>query len=290
MPASFNRAFAIGIALNVGFVVVEAVYGFLADSLALLADAGHNLSDVLTLLLAWGAAALANRQPTARRTYGYRRATILASLTSSFVLLVATAGIAWEALGRFTEPARVDGWTMIVVAGIGVVINGVTAWLFAGGREHDLNIRAAFLHMAADAAVSLAVVVGGAAVLLAGWYWTDPVLSLVIVAVILWSTWDVLRESLNLAFDAVPRSVDPAAVRDYLLTLPGVAGVHDLHIWGMSTTETALTAHLVMPDGGSDPFLGEVADALARRFRIAHTTLQVERGEPGAACAQHCQP
>lgn len=286
-PSSLNRAFALGISLNVGFVVVEAIFGFLASSLALLADAGHNLSDVMSLLIAWVAILFAGRPPTARRTYGFRRGTILASLVSSILLLLAMGGIAWEALGRFRTPAEVNGETVIAVAAAGVVINGLTAMLFVSGRQHDLNIRAAFLHMAADAAVSVGVVIGGLGVLMLGWFWLDPVISLIIVAVVLLSTWGVLRDSLNLVFDAVPRSIDPIQVRNYLNGLPGVADIHDLHIWGMSTTETALTAHLVIPDGrGGDAFLRRLADELRDRYGITHVTIQVEQEDIRHGCDQ----
>jgi cobalt-zinc-cadmium efflux system protein len=241
-----------------------------------------------TQALAWGATRLAKRDPTPHRTYGYRRGTILSSLISSVLLLVAMGAIAWEAVLRFRQPAPANGMLMIGVAAVGVVINGLTAWLFASGRHSDLNIRAAFLHMAGDAAVSVAVVIGGIGVLLAGWLWLDPAISLLIVVVIVIGTWDVLSESLNMAFDAVPRGVDPHDVREYLQKLPGVDGIHDLHIWAMSTTETALTAHLIMPAGHQDDgFLQHVAEELELRFRIAHTTLQVERGV-GPECDQSC--
>jgi cobalt-zinc-cadmium efflux system protein len=284
-PGGWNRAFAIGIGLNLAFVAIEAGYGLAADSLALLADAGHNFSDVGSLLLAWGATVLAARAPTLRRTYGWRRTTVLASIASGLLLLGAIAVIAIEAVGRLRSPAPVDGLTMMVVAGIGVVINTATALLFMGGRHGDLNIRAAFLHMAADAGISLGVVLGGAGVLLWGLAWLDPVLSLVIAALIGWSTWALLREALDLAVDAVPRGIDPVAVERYLASRPGVVAVHDLHIWGMSTTEVALTAHLVMPAGQEDDFLHAVTDGLRDHFRIPHATLQVERSDWQHGCA-----
>jgi cobalt-zinc-cadmium efflux system protein len=289
-PGDFSRAFAIGIGLNITFVVIEVVFGLMADSLALLADAGHNLSDVMTLILAWGASALAARRANARHTYGLRRGTVLASLFSSAMLLAAMGAIAWESVQRLQSPAPVEGWIMIGVAAVGVVINTATALLFASGREHDLNIKAAFLHMAGDAAVSAGVVLGGIGVLIGGWLWLDPVITLVIVVVIVIGTWDVFREALNLAFDAVPRGVDPDAVKSYLAAQPGVAAVHDLHIWGMSTTETALTAHVVMPGGGTDQLLRSMIDDLKRRFRIAHATIQVEKGDLQPACNPACQP
>jgi cobalt-zinc-cadmium efflux system protein len=282
----YGSRFAAGIALNLVFVIIEASYGYIAGSLALIADAGHNFSDVLSLGLAWGAAGLASSKPSPRRTYGYRRATILASLLSAGMLLLAMGGIAWEAIERFATPAPLDGMTMIVVAGIGVVINTLTALMFASGRHGDLNIRAAFLHMAADAVLSLGVVIGGIGILMYGWQWLDPVISLIIVAAIVWGTWDLLRESLDLAVDAVPRSIEPAAVAGWLSALPGVTRIHDLHIWAMSTTESALTVHLVMPDGGDDHFLHELTEGLEDRFGIGHTTVQIERQDAGDGCGR----
>lgn len=290
-PPDYNRAFAAGVILNVGFVIVEAVFGVLSNSLALLTDAGHNLSDVLGLLLAWGAATLAKRRPSARRTYGYSRATIIASLFSGLLLMGAVGAIGWEAINRLMLPAQPAGKTIMIVAAIGVVVNTVTALFFISGKDHDLNIRGAFLHMAADAAVSLGVVASGALILYFGFIWIDPVISLVIAAVIFLSTWGLLRDSLNLAVDAVPRNVDPEAVREYLSGLPGVRAIHDLHIWPMSTTDTALTAHMVMdvfPQG--DQFLNDIALVLQKRFSINHPTIQLERQDSEVTCHQavHC--
>jgi len=284
-PASFGKAFAIGIALNVGFVAIEAVYGILGNSVALLADAGHNLSDVLGLVVAWVATVLAKRAPTSRYTYGMKSSSILASLFNAVFLLVAVGAIGWEAIQRFGEPAPVAGKTVMVVAAIGILVNGITAWLFASGAKGDINIRGAFLHMAADAAVSAGVVLAGLVILYTGWTWLDPLVSLGIVAVIVWGTWGLLRESLAMSLAAVPTGIDPAAVRGHLEALPGVTALHDLHIWPMSTTETCLTAHLVMAGGHpGDAFLKEAADWMRERFGIGHTTLQVETDE-ATACS-----
>ena len=281
----FSRAFAIGIALNIGFVVVEAAYGFLANSLALLADAGHNLSDVLGLLLAWGAAALVRRRPTARHTYGLKRSSILASLANAILLLVAVGMIVWEAVHRFGQPQPVAETTVLWVAAVGIVINTVTALMFVRGGKSDINIRGAFLHMAADAAVSLGVVIAALAVMATGWLWLDPAVSIAIAIVITLGTWSLLRSSLNLALDAVPETIDRPAIETYLAALPGVTEVHDLHIWAMSTTEVALTAHLVRPDCPvDDGLLGRSARELAERFGIAHSTIQIESGDPDHPC------
>jgi cobalt-zinc-cadmium efflux system protein len=286
-PPNYNRAFAVGVALNILFVVIEVFYGILADSLALITDAGHNLSDVLGLLLAWGASYLAGKQPSARRTYGYSRATILASMFSGLLLLAAVVVISWEAFNRFITPAEPAGQTIMVVAGIGVLINGVTAWLFVSGKDHDLNIRGAYLHMAADALVSLGVVISGFVIWKFGLRWFDPMSSLLIALVIFWSTWGLLRDSLNLAIDAVPRGMDPQEVRDWLSAQPGVEGMHDLHIWPMSTTETALTAHLLMSEPPTDDkFLHHLAAHLHQKFKIAHATFQIERGDKDHPCKQ----
>jgi cobalt-zinc-cadmium efflux system protein len=285
-PTTFSRAFAIGTALNIGFVVVEATYGYLAHSLALFADAGHNLSDVLGLLLAWGASSLARRPPSHRYTYGLRASSILAALINAVVLLLSMGAIAWEAIRRFQDSAPVSGETIIGVALVGIIINTVTALMFMSGRKSDLNIRGAFLHMAADAVVSLGVVVAGIAILFTHWLWLDPLVSLVLVAVVVVGTWHLLRDSVNLALGGVPAGIEPRAVKNYLIECPGVSKIHDLHIWAMSTTETALTVHLVMPGGyPGDGFLWEVAQELEHHFGIKHSTLQVEMGDSAYPCA-----
>jgi cobalt-zinc-cadmium efflux system protein len=284
-PSDHSRAFVLAIVLNVGFVAMEFAYGVIADSTALMADAGHNLSDVLGLLLAWGAAILAKKQPSDRYTYGLRSTSILAALANGMLLLVASGGIGWEAVRRFAEPAEVAGLTVAVVAGIGIAVNGFSAWLFMAGRKQDLNIRGAFLHMAADALVSLGVVIGGMTILYTGWYWIDPVLSLIIVVVILIGTWGLLREAIQLSLSAVPAHIDLQQVQQFLADLPGVAEVRDLHIWGMSTTETALTVQLIMPDGyPEDGFMESIAGRLQERFAIQHSTLQIRRQITGSAC------
>lgn len=284
--ATPERGFAAGVALNAGFVLLEAAAGLVAGSVALLADAGHNLSDVLGLALAWVAALLARRPPSARRTYGWQRGTILAALANAMLLLVAVGAIGLESARRLVEPAPVaTGW-MLWVAAAGVVVNTATALLFLRGRHEDLNRRGAFLHMAADAAVSAGVVAGALVIGATGWDWVDPALGLAIALVILFGTWGLLREALNLALDAVPPGTDPAAVEAFLAALPGVAAVHDLHIWPLGTTETALTAHLVRPGAGpDDAFLAETAAALRARFGIGHATLQIENGDPAHPCA-----
>ncbi|MCA0902887.1 cation diffusion facilitator family transporter [Qipengyuania aquimaris] len=277
-PKDFGRAFLIGIILNTGFVIVEAVYGWISGSMALIADAGHNLSDVLALLLAWGASVAAKRPPNERFTYGYKSSTILAALANAALLLVAIGAIAFETAHRISDPQPVQGMTMVIVAGIGIAINTGTALLFLRGREHDLNIRGAFLHMAADALVSLGVVLAGIAIIYTGALWIDPAVSLVIVAVIAWGTWGLLKDSVAMSLLAVPKGISEKSVRTYLASLDGVEAVHDLHIWPMSTTETALTAHLVMPAGHpGDDFLCEVADELEHHHRIHHTTIQIEK-------------
>jgi cobalt-zinc-cadmium efflux system protein len=283
-PKDFGRAFAIGVALNIGFVVVEVVFGIIGNSLALLADAGHNLSDVFGLLIAWGAATLGRVLPSQRFTYGLRGSSILAALGNGILLMLAAGAIAFAAIQRFGDPEPVAGGMMMIVAGIGILINGGTALLFLSGSKGDINIRGAFLHMTADAAVSAGVVVAGLTIRGTGWLWVDPVTSLLIVAVIIWGTWGLLREAIALSLNAVPAGIDPAAVERHLASFAGVRAVHDLHIWPMSTTETAMTVHLVMPDGnGTDTFLHEVAEAMHSHFGIGHTTLQIERD--AAACA-----
>ena len=280
-----GRAFAIGIALNIAFVLVEWTCGVLANSLSLVADATHNFSDVLGLVLAWGAMMLARRPPSTRFTYGLRGSTVLAALANAMLLLVATGGIAWEAILRFKSTTAVNETVMIWVAALGVLINAGTALLFMRGSKTDLNVRGAYLHMAADAGVSLGVAVAGVGMLVTGWRWLDPVTSLLIVTVIFVGTWGLLRDSVKLALHAAPENVDPQEVRRYLAGLPGVAEVHDLHIWAMSTTETALTVHLVMPAGHpGDEFFSNVVHHVEDRFRIGHATIQIETGTSANPC------
>ena len=277
-PDHFGVAFAVGIALNTAFVVAELIFGYAANSLALISDAVHNFSDVIALLLAWAAGWLARRQPTEQHTYGYRRASILAALVNAGLLLIAVGAIAVEAIDRIREPAEVAGMTVVLVAALGIAVNGGTALLFMRGRHGDLNIRGAYLHMAADAGVSAGVVVAGLLIMLTGWLWIDPAISLCIAAAVLASGWGLARDSVNLALDGVPRGIELANVKDYLGRLEGVTEVHDLHVWAMSTNETALTAHLVRPGGYDDAFLHHVCEELARRFNIHHATLQIEAG------------
>jgi cobalt-zinc-cadmium efflux system protein len=289
-PKNFGPAFAIGIALNLGFVGVEALYGWLSNSMALVADAGHNLSDVLGLVAAWIAAVLVKRAPTARFTYGLRGSSILAALFNAVLLLVATGGIIVEAVQRLLEPAPVAGTTVMIVAGIGILINGFTAWLFASGAQGDINIRGAYLHMMADAVVSVGVVLAGLVILATGFDWIDPLVSLAIAVLIIVATWGLLRDSVAMSLAAVPPGIDPEAVRAHLAARPGVRGLHDLHIWSMSTTEVALTAHLVVAGGAPDRhFLKDTADTLRARFGIHHATLQIEiEGETACTLAKDC--
>ena len=275
-PDHFGFAFAFGATLNTLFVIAELAFGYAANSLALVSDAVHNFSDVISLLLAWCAMWLASKQPTQRHTYGYRRASILAALVNAGLLLIAVGAIAVEAINRIQEPAAVAGRTVVLVAALGILVNGGTALLFMRGRHGDLNIRGAYLHMAADAVVSLGVVVAALIIMATGWLWVDPAISLCIAGVVLVSGWSLARDSVNLALDGVPKGIELAQVREYLVQLEGVTELHDLHIWAMSTSETALTAHLVRPGGYDDVFLHRICEELSQRFNIHHTTLQIE--------------
>jgi len=281
--ADLSKAFVIGIMLNSAFVIVEACVGLFSGSLALVADAGHNLSDVVTLITAWLALRLNRSRPTAQHTYGQRRWSILIALGNAGLLLVAMGALAWEAIGRFQHPTVVPGLTVTMVALIGLVINGLTAFLLRHG--HELNSRAAFLHMVADALVSAGVAGAGLALWLGGWAWIDPATTLVITGVVVWSTWGLLREAVGLATDAVPPGIDAAAVRTFQASQPGVREIHDLHIWPLSTTETALTVHVVRDSGADDAFLHHLAHELREDFAIGHATIQIERGDPGHPCA-----
>ncbi|MEY3288596.1 MAG: hypothetical protein RLZZ419_838 [Pseudomonadota bacterium] len=285
-PTNQGWVFAVTIVLNILFVIVEFTYGFLANSTALVADAGHNTSDVLGLLLSWGAIILTRKQPSKHYTYGLRSTSILAALANAMLLLVACGAIGWEAIHRFSQPPAIEGLTISTVAAVGIVINGLSALLLMKGSKGDLNIRSAYLHMAADAAVSLAVVLAGIGMLYTDWYWLDPVMSLVIVIVILIGTWGLLRDSLKLAMNAVPAQIDVPAISDYLYQLKGVTDIHDLHIWGLSTTENALTVHLVMPEGHpGDAFIDECVRTLEEHHSVHHSTLQIELGTTDHACS-----
>lgn len=282
---NFNKAFAIGVALNILFVIIEAFYGIVAGSLALIADAGHNLSDVLGLLIAWGASILAAKSPTEQRTYGFRRVTILASLSSAILLLVALGGIAFEAVERLSNPQSVEGLIIIIVAAAGVVINTITALLFYSGQKQDLNIKGAFLHMAADAAVSLGVVVAGFVIMKTGWLLIDPILSLLIVIIILVGSWSLLRDSVNLSIDAVPKDINIPEIQTYFSDIKCVSKIHDLHVWALSTTETALTVHLVTNLNSLDnQFLHNIQHDLHNKFGIDHPTIQIENEDGQDIC------
>ena len=287
-PNTMGRAFAIAIVLNLGFVVVEFFYGYLANSTALMADAGHNLSDVMGLMLAWGAVILARRQPSARYTYGLRGTSMLAALFNGMLLMAACGVIAFEAVQKLLTPDPVAGLTVSIVAGIGILINGFSAWLFMSGSKDDINIRGAYLHLAADAAISLGVLLAGLAVRYSGWNWIDPVISMVIVAIIVWSTWGLLTQSLRMVLAAVPDNVDRAGIEQFLRDQAGVSAVHDLHIWAMSTTENALTAQLVTPAGyPGDVTVDAISQTLKDKYAIHHSTLQVRLGAmPQECCLQ----
>ena len=289
-PANYGRAFAIGVSLNLGFVAIELIYGSLSHSLALVGDAAHNFSDVFALLLAWGASILVRRRSTLRYSYGMRRTSILAALINAVILLLVTGGIALEAVQRFAHPDAISGQIIMWVAAIGIGVNVVGALMFFSGRKSDLNLRGAFLHLASDALVSLGVVIAGGLIAVTGWWWLDPLVSLIIAVVILIGTWNLLVSSLNFALDSVPEGINPAKVQDHLLHLPGVVSLHDLHIWGISTTETALTAHLVVNEAPCDDgFLAQAVDELHDTFGIEHITLQREYGDPAYPCV-HCVP
>lgn len=286
-PTHYTFAFGIGIALNIAFVIVEAIYGYLSNSLALIADAGHNISDVLALVLAWGATILAQRKPTRMKTYGLRRGTILAALISTLLLLMTMGIVAWEAIGRINTNTIVNSKTIIIVAAVGVVINTITAFLFIADKNNDLNIKAAFYHMAADAGVSLGVVLAGIAIFLIGIYWLDPVVSLLIVFAIILSTWGLLKDSFNLAMDGVPKDIDPDEVKNFILSQNNVKEIHDLHIWAMSTTQVALTAHIVRDISTiDDHFLHKICKDLEDKFGIVHPTIQIETGHEKHLCEQ----
>ncbi len=282
----YNKAFAFGIILNILYIIIEFIYGLILNSLALIADAGHNLSDVLGLVLAWVASYLVKKTPTQKYTYGLKKSSILAAFMNALILLVAVGAIMWEAIGRFGNPQRIEGEVVMIVAGIGVIINSITALLFFSGRKQDLNIKGAFLHMAADAAISLGVVIVGLILTYTDYYWLDPVVSIIIGIIIFWGTWDLLKDSVNLALDAIPKDIDREAIEKYLLSLDGVENFHDLHIWAMSTTENALTVHLTVSDNGiHDELIKKISKKLEHDFNIHHVTIQIEN-KFSAECKQ----
>lgn len=282
---TLNRAFAIGVVLNISFVIVEATYGWMANSLALIADAGHNLSDVFGLLLAWGSSYLATHKPSSKRTYGLRRSTIMASVFSTLLLLFALGGICWEAIERLLNPTTTQGLTVMIVAAVGVVINSATALLFMKDSKKDLNVRAAYLHMAADAGISAGVVIAGAIILFTGWNWLDPIISLLIVAVIWFGSWELLKDSVNLSVDAVPNNINLQDVERYLRSQDWVVDIHDLHVWALSTTESALTVHLVTQQvDGNNQRLQQLQQHLHDEFDIEHSTIQIEQSDDEFSC------
>ena len=282
----FGKSFLIGAVINIAFIAVEVFYGLVSNSLALLADAGHNAGDVLSLFIAWGAYSITMKsKPTARFTYGLGGTSILAALINASLIMVAIGAIGWEAISRFKSPHLPGGVMMMVVAGVGVFVNGITAWLFSRGASHDLNMRGVFQHMFADAIISFAVLVSGVLIQLTAWTWVDPVITLVILAVIIAGTWQLLKDSLSLALQAVPTNIDPQSVREFLGTAPGVKEVHDLHIWATSTSDAALSAHLLMPSGHpGDAFITELSNTLQAKFGISHATIQIELGDTGVTC------
>lgn len=274
---NYSKAFAFGIVLNLIYIFVEFIYGLIINSLALIADAGHNLSDVLGLILAWIASYLVSKSPTYKYTYGLKKSSILAAFLNALILLVAIGAIIWEAIGRFGNPQKIEGETVIIVAGVGVIINTITALLFFSGRKHDLNIKGAFLHMAADAGISLGVVIVGIVLLFTDYYWLDPVVSIIIGIIIFWGTWDLLKDSVSLALDAIPKNVDRVAIEKYISSLPEVEEFHDLHIWAMSTTENSLTVHLSVKDvNANDDLIKKISNKLEKDFNISHVTIQIE--------------
>ncbi len=288
-PDSFNLAFALSVGLNLLFTLIEAIYAIMANSMSLLADAGHNLGDVLGLVFAWGASYLVTKGVTEKFSYGYKRTTILAALLNSLILVATSAIIAYESIVKLIYPVSVNEWIVIIVAFIGIMINGGTALLFMRGRKEDLNIKGAFLHLAYDALISFGVVVAGAVILFTGWMWLDPVVGLMIVVLILWGTWGLLRDSTNLILDAVPHNIDKGKVTDYLNNIEGVQAIHDLHIWGLSTKESALTCHLVVPEKTiDDAMIHQIQEDLSHQFNIHHSTLQVEKAHRAENCGHSC--